>query len=130
MLAITSYSQTILILLSATVWTVFGGRCLGETIIVCPENFREAIEPWMAYRQRQGHTLGFIESRGTAAEIHTRILQRAERGPISAIVLIGDTPNYANQREPAEAGRVPTHYIAARIITPFGGDRMIASDNP
>ena len=129
-LAITSYAQAILILLSATVWTVFGGRCLGETIIVCPENFREAIEPWMAYRQRQGHTLDFIESRGTAAEIHTRILQRADRGPISAIVLIGDTPNHANQREPADAGSVPTHYIAARIITPFGGDRMIASDNP
>jgi len=129
-LAKTGYSQAILILLSAMVWTVFGERCLGETVIVCPENFREAIKPWITYRQRQGHTFDFIESVGTAADIHARILQQVERGPVSAIVLIGDAPNHANPREPAEAGRVPTHYISARIITPFGGDRMIASDNP
>ena len=59
-LAKTGYSQAILILLSAMVWTVFGERCLGETVIVCPENFREAIKPWITYRQRPSQAALFF----------------------------------------------------------------------
>jgi hypothetical protein len=129
-LAQRGYPVAIVALLFVLLPTDFEQRSDAETVVVCPDPFREALKPWIGYRQEQGHTLHLIESRGTAAEIHANILKRAEQGPIDAVVLIGDAPVSPQPPDRPPVGTVPTHYLSARIITPFGGDDVIASDNP
>jgi hypothetical protein len=101
-----------------------------DTIVVCPPEFRPALRPWVELRQQQGRVIAYVDNQGTAVEIRGEIRELAGRHPIRWILLVGDaTPD--DWSDPVQVARTtPTHFQLAQIISRWGPDRTIATDNP
>jgi hypothetical protein len=97
--------------------------------VVCPPEFREALEPWEAFRRQQGHQIAFSDVPATAAELREIIRGFAVSGTLKHVVLIGDVPN---STVPAAGRRltIPTAYLPATINTRWGSESHIATDTP
>jgi len=101
-----------------------------DTVVVCPETFREALSPWVAYRQAQGHRLAFVSNRLSAVEIRDAIRRLARLGRLRYVVLVGDAVPEAAMRSELQGKSTPTHQVAAKINIHWGSEPEIATDNP
>jgi Peptidase family C25 len=114
-----------------------------DTVVVCPDAFRPAMTPWLAFRTEQGHPCQVVSAAGTADEIRQRIRRAATGGTLRFVVLVGDAPaitgtattgtaakTEATDAVEARQRRVPTFRSEARLITRYGPERDIATDNP
>lgn len=100
-----------------------------DTLVVCPAEFRAALEPWEAYRRGQGHEIAIVDVPASAAELRATIHRVAESGKLKYVVLIGDVPT---PREAFGVHRrtIPTNYLKATVNTLWGSEPHIASDAP
>ena len=105
------------------------GQPVPDTVVVCPEAFREALRPWLAYRTRQGHSLAVLSNTEGAREIRRRIRRLAKAGRLKFVVLVGDAePDMAT--DPAVRKRcVPIHLAKAEVNVLWGSEPQIATDN-
>ncbi len=111
-----------------------------DTVVVCPREFQEALEPWVAMRQEQGRVIRFVDNRQSADEIREEIRQLALRHPVRWVLLVGDArPELPGLPSGVTVGTgvsnrltttTPTHYQPAKIISRWGPDRSIATDTP
>ena len=97
-----------------------------DTVVVCPESLRQAIAPWLALREGQGHNCLVIGSESADA-IRERIRDVAKAGSLKSVLLVGDAPleGAVSRASPT----VPTHYVPSQVIWRFGGEKIIAGDN-
>jgi len=100
-----------------------------DTAVVCPQEFRAALQPWLAYRLGQGHTFTFISNLNTAESIRQQVHAAARLGNLRFLLLVGDADPLSSARPDVRARSVPTHLAVAKIIPRFGGERAIATDN-
>jgi hypothetical protein len=119
-----------------------------DVVVICPPGLREALRPWAEHRVKQGHSLAFLDARGTAADLQSAVRERARIERIDCVVLVGDAaPNRPAAIRPTRGGLgagealgtvsyttrpewcVPAALSDAQIIRKFGPDRDIASDN-
>jgi hypothetical protein len=100
-----------------------------DTIVVCPSEFRAALEPWVAHRQGQGHRLGFISNLKSPDELRATIRRIATTQPVRYLVLVGDADPVMDRHPTARAHSVPTHYALAEVNVRFGSEPEIAADN-
>ncbi|HID76844.1 MAG TPA: hypothetical protein EYP56_12720 [Planctomycetaceae bacterium] len=115
-------------------WTLLA-ICLGvpiagpDTVVVCPPEFRRALEPWLEHRAGQGHRMALVSNGRTPELIRRRIAQVAETGGLRFVVLVGDAdPGMAF--DPRKARRsVPVHWAQARVNVRWGSEPHIATDN-
>lgn len=99
-----------------------GQRENPDTLVVCPARFQESLEPWIAYRQQQGHVLAVIEPPASAQQLKKTIRERCKQNSsLQNIVLIGDSQGSSDT--------VPTNYIDANVNVLFGAQPNIATDN-
>ncbi len=97
-----------------------------DTLVLCPRALSQSLVPWLEYRQRQGYRIHVLQPARDAFRIKQQIRDVARQTTLKYILLIGDTPDYAgHNREVATA----TDYIAARVVSKFGSEPEIASDN-
>ena len=104
-----------------------------DTLVICPPEFQEALQPWLAYRQQQGHRIAVSAQPATAFEVRQLIRERFEQSPatpkrggdqrVRHVVLIGDS------RGPDASLTVPTDYIRSQINVRYGGSEAIATDS-
>jgi hypothetical protein len=101
-----------------------------DTIVVCPQEFRQALVPWLAYRRGQGHRIAVISNLPSAAHIRTEIRRIAAAAPVRHLVLVGDA-DPAMEHDPSVRQRcVPAHHAAAVVNLKFGAPEPdIATDN-
>ena len=66
-----------------------------DTLVVCPPDYLGALQPWVAYRTAQGHSIAFISNAGTAVQIREAIRLQAKSGDLRFIVLVGDAEPFA-----------------------------------
>jgi hypothetical protein len=100
-----------------------------DTVVVCPLEFRGALEPWLAHRREQGHRLTLLDNRQPPQELRAAIRGIAHGGGLKFVVLVGDA-DPAMHRSPAVRGRsVPTHYAEAVVNIRYGSTAEIATDN-
>jgi Peptidase family C25 len=100
-----------------------------DVVVVCPAEFRPAMQPWLERRQQQGHVVEFISNQGAALQIREQIRTLAKSGKLQFIVLVGDPP--AAQSDPAkESSGTPTFRIPATASRLYGAPPEIATDNP
>jgi hypothetical protein len=100
-----------------------------DIVVVCPTEFRAAMQPWLERRQQQGHVVEFLSNRGNALQIREQIRVLAKDGKLRFIVLVGDAPS--PQSDAAEqAMRTPTFRIPSKINQLWGAGPEIATDNP
>lgn len=116
-----------------------------DTVVICPADFRETLEPWIEYRERQGHQIAVVPSGLQASQIRASLLPYRDLGSLESILIVGDTPPQLKEKSPAvdraSAGAanqkllkrfvdhyVPTFQIAAKVNVKFGSEPEIASD--
>ena len=100
-----------------------------DTVVVCPDPFRDALQPWVEYRQAQGHQLLVVSTDRSAHRIRASIRSAALGGGLRSVVLVGDVAP-AGRTEPDVHPRcVPTHWARARINVRWGSEPEIATDN-
>jgi hypothetical protein len=97
-----------------------------DTLVLCPGTFRSALQPWVDYRQRQGHQILVIAPAKTAYAIHQQIKQLARLHPLRHLVIVGD----AVAGKGGDPGAViPADYQIAMVNVQFGAEPDIATDN-
>ena len=100
-----------------------------DTVVVCPEAFREALRPWLAYRTRQGHSLAVLSNTEGPAEIRRRIRQLAKAGRLKFVVLVGDAEPDMDTDPAVRKRCVPIHLAKAQVNVLWGSEPLIATDN-
>ncbi len=99
---------------------------LADTLVLCPQPFQAALQPWVAYRQQQGHRILVVTPSGSSFAIQQQIRQVAATNPLRNLVIIGDATNDNGQ---GKLATVPTDYKIAMVNVQFGGEPDIATDN-
>ncbi|MEO8270097.1 MAG: C25 family cysteine peptidase, partial [Aureliella sp.] len=96
-----------------------------DTVVVRPAAWAEALGPWKAYREKQGHRIAELDTAADSGTVRTAILQLSaeQTEPIRYVLLAGDVCADV-------AINVPTCYYDSTAMSQFGGDATIASDNP
>ena len=51
-----------------------------DTVVVCPPQFRAALQPWLELRREQGHQVSILDNGGTADDVRTRVRTVAAGG--------------------------------------------------
>ena len=100
-----------------------------DVAVVCPREFRSALEPWVTHRTGQGHQLEFVSSQGSADQIRVRLRKLARTGSLRFIVLIGDADPAANKNAAIQARCVPTHKVPAKVNVRWGSEPELGTDN-
>ena len=112
-----------------------------DTVVVCPQEFQESLEPWLVHRRGQGHLVEVLSSEQSAEDIRHAIRQSAMGGNLRFVVLVGDAPQFdeANPkhardladplREAAPRPSLPAYYAKAKVNVRWGSEPLIASDN-
>lgn len=97
-----------------------------DTLVLCPRVFHESLQPWIAYRQQQGHRIRVIEPAQTSFAIQRQVRDAAAKHPLRNLVIIGDA---AGDPRGGRERLVPTDYKIAMVNVQFGGEPDIATDN-
>lgn len=123
-------ARIILIIMATLSIIACNASTQADTVVVCPEKFRAAFQPWLDYRQAQGHTVKVVPSTASATQLAAFIKRHASAHRLDAILLVGDCRSGRNGVGQQNDGLVATHYVPARAIDQMGGASWIVSDNP
>lgn len=106
---------------------VASAEAVPDTVVVCPTEFREAMEPWLAHRARQGHRIAIVTKFRSADAIRSAIRSAGRGGKLKNVLLVGDTASISENH----SGRqfVPTHHARAKVNIQWGSEPEIATDN-
>ncbi|MGI9519491.1 MAG: C25 family cysteine peptidase [Pirellulaceae bacterium] len=97
-----------------------------DTLVLCPQPFIPALQPWLTYRRAQGHLIHVVSPTASAWGIKQQIRDIARHGNLKSLLLIGDTPS-ADPRSIMSC--IPTDYKPAKVISKYGSEPEIATDN-
>jgi hypothetical protein len=100
-----------------------------DTVVVCPQAFRQALAPWIEYRSAAGHTISVISSSLTAEQARSQIRRIAADGALRFIVLVGDADPAMDASGRLRAVSTPTQHVPAKVNIHWGPERDIPSDN-
>ncbi len=104
-----------------------GERSTEAVLVVCPEQFRQTLQPWIDYRRGQGVDVHVIASAATAEAMQDRIEQAASERT-GYLMIVGDAPTIGRQADPAT--QVPMHYVPTTVSAKFGSTPTMATDHP
>lgn len=111
-----------LILVIGMAWFAFPAYAI-DAIVVRPSQWSPALQPWKAYRSAQGYEILEVDAQPDARALRRAILEHAQDPHLKYVLLAGDADR-------TSAFYVPTFYRPSSALVQFGGDAMIATDNP
>ncbi len=97
-----------------------------DTLVLCPSAFAATLNPWVEYRQNQGHVIRVLSPASNPYSIKQQVRRVAEEGRLKHLLIIGDTPDYTRRKK---SMAVPTDYIRAEVVAKYGSEPEIATDN-
>ncbi len=100
-----------------------------DTAVICPEEFRSALAPWIEYRQSQGHSIAMLSNLGSPATIREQIYELARGGRLTFLLIVGDADPRMYRDKHVRQRTVPVHYSRAVVNVKFGSSPEIATDN-
>ena len=101
-----------------------------DTIVVCPESFLPALQPWLEHRSKQGHRFAFVSNLDSDRQIRDAIRRTAQSKTVKSVLLVGDAlPQNADPPQQLRARSVPTHFAEAKVNVRWGSEPEIATDN-
>ncbi len=101
-----------------------------DVAVVVSPPLREAMEPWIRYRQGQGHEVALVAGNRSVPAICEDLRAIAQGGRLRYVVLVGDA-DPAMYTDPEVLARcVPTGYAEAKVNVLWGSEPHIATDNP
>jgi hypothetical protein len=101
-----------------------------ETLVVCPDEFRAALDPWEKHRREQGHELLIVPPAHGPEKLKATIGRISQSGRLKYLVLIGDVPGGPGHTPAGHRYTVPTNYVAATVNTRWRSEPKIATDAP
>ncbi|MEX2188568.1 MAG: C25 family cysteine peptidase [Pirellulales bacterium] len=105
-----------------------------DVAVVCPDEFRPELAPWVDHRTEQGRRIAVLSSDGSSADIRGRIVDVARQGKLKFVVLVGDAnpagTTTAERDDRLRRRSVPTHYAPSKVGIHWGSEPQIATDNP
>ena len=114
---------------SWVVMTMLAVQSAPDTVVVCPEAFRPAMDAWVTYREAQGHHLAFVSNQGSTDEIREAIKRAGQGGTIEAVLLVGDA-EVGMGLNPAVRGRcVPVQWARSEVTVLLGSEPHIGTDD-
>ena len=115
-----SWAAGLLVLLAAT-----DNAGASDAIVVCPDRFRDALQPWIDHRRSEGLSVTVIGAERDALAMR-RTIRAAADNHTRYVMLVGDAPVIGT---PCNAtSQVPIIYAAARITTAWGSTPTMATD--
>ncbi|HKD37151.1 MAG TPA: C25 family cysteine peptidase, partial [Pirellulales bacterium] len=97
--------------------------------VVCPNEFRTALTPWIEFRRSQGNVVEIISNEGTTDQIRERIRVAGKPGKLRFMLLAGGA-NPRMEIDPAVRRRsIPAHIEKAKVVDRWGPETEIATDN-
>ena len=96
-----------------------------DTLVMCPAPLRDALQPWIEYRIKQGHKILVKAPASTALGLRKQIQAVAAKHEIKNVVLVGD----AVDQNVKPTHLVPTDYVQAKVNVKFGSEPEIATDH-
>jgi hypothetical protein len=100
-----------------------------DTVVVVPREFHQALAPWIAHREAQGHRIALASNLATPHELRDEIRRIAVEHPVRFLLLVGDAdPPHPHDLQ-INARTVPTHYRPAEVNVRWGSEPEIATDN-
>ncbi|TWU31759.1 C25 family cysteine peptidase [Novipirellula artificiosorum] len=110
------------------VTSLFAGHSPATDIVaVCPDTFRDSLEPWMLHRQRDGLSIKVIPSSPAAATLHQAIRAAAD-SKTRFVVLVGDCPVIGTRGDASR--ETPTNYLATTVTAQWGAPPTLSTDMP
>lgn len=100
-----------------------------DTVVVCPQEFRQALAPWLDHRRAQGHHIAVISNVQSPDEIRAEVRQIAAAGHVGYLLLVGDADPAMATNPQLRKRSVPTHHAEAVVNVQFGSEPTIATDN-
>jgi Peptidase family C25 len=100
-----------------------------DVAVVCPAEFRAALNPWLEFRKGQGHTIEIVSNDGSADQIRERIRAAAKPGKLRFVLLVGGANPRLNSDAAVRRRSIPPHLEPAKVIVHWGPETEIASDN-
>jgi hypothetical protein len=100
-----------------------------DTVVVCPGEFREALAPWLEFRNSQGHSVQLVSNEGTPHQILERIRNAGEPTTVRFVLLVGSANPRLGLDPDVRRRSVPTHYQTAKVVDRWGPEKEIATDN-
>ena len=99
-----------------------------DTVVVCPDVFREAITPWITYREGQGHHIAVVSATGTTDEIRESIKRAGQGGQIHAVLLVGDIEATIGRMPSVRARCVPVEWAKSEVTVLLGSEPHVGTD--
>jgi hypothetical protein len=99
-----------------------------DVVVVCPTPFRQALEPWVAYRRAQGHVVEVLAAGIPTADLRAHLQSIHAVRPELTVVLVGDAEPAAGRDAAVAARSVPTFLAPAKVNVLFGSEPEIATD--
>jgi len=100
-----------------------------DTAVVCPEQFRDAMAPWVKHRSDQGHQVAFVDNELSADALRGEIRRFARLGRLRNVLLVGDAEPNASDNAEIRARTIPTRLVKAKVNVRWGSEPHIATDN-
>ncbi len=100
-----------------------------DTAVVCPEEYRQALAPWVEFRRQQGHGLVMLSNLHSPDGLRSEIRRLAQGGSLKYLVLVGDADPRLYRDEAVRRRSIPAHYSRAVVNVRFGSSPEIATDN-
>ncbi len=100
-----------------------------DTVVVCPNEFRVALAPWLEHREQQGHRIAILSNLLEPLALRGQIRQIAQGGKLRFVVLVGDADPAAKNDKAVRGRSVGTHYAKAKVNIHFGSEPTLATDN-
>jgi len=96
-------------------------------IVVCPEPFQRALEPWVQRRRQAGMDVTIIASQPTAAALQQSLIT-ANNGQCRYVLLVGDSQLSLHNQPTDPKQFVPTAYIDADVSAPYQQSPRLPGD--
>ncbi|NND96244.1 MAG: peptidase C25 [Pirellulaceae bacterium] len=98
-----------------------------DVIAVCPEKFRESLQPWLLHRRSEGIEVAVVDSTPDAQSLSEAIGGQSN-DQTKYVVLVGDAPVIGNRGD--KTRQVPSHYLKTTVTSNWGSTPTLASDLP
>jgi hypothetical protein len=100
-----------------------------DTAVVCPQEFRGALAPWVEFRREQGHRLAILSNLQSPEALRAEVRELAAGGALKHLVLVGDADPRLRHDAAVRRRSIPAHYSEAVVNVKFGSSPEIATDN-
>jgi hypothetical protein len=101
-----------------------------DTLVVCPAALRQALEPWVGYRTKEGHAISIIPNSPSAEELKQKVREAAKGGRLKFVVLVGNAPPPPSDRvAAAKPNSIAMFNEKAKVNILWGSEPTIATDN-